>query len=72
MAVERKIYCQFCDCYVGTLRDASLMKGLVYTCVSCQEPADEFISSKDKGESPSFMDNDFMNIFSDIVSGKKR
>lgn len=33
----RKIYCRVCECFVGTIRDASLMVGLEYICPTCSK-----------------------------------
>lgn len=54
---DRKIYCVVCKGYCGTIRDASLKKGLVYTCEECHKPK---------------KDNEFMDYFTDILSGKKK
>ncbi len=35
--MDRKIYCRDCGTYVGTIRDAKLMKGLSFICPSCDE-----------------------------------
>lgn len=60
MVSERKIYCMTCDCYVGTLRDAKLMKDLGFLCPNCQpKPRDS-------------SSNGFMDMFNSVVSGKKK
>lgn len=35
MNEARTIYCCRCGCYCGTIQKASLMKGLKYICVNC-------------------------------------
>jgi len=67
MASERKIYCHYCDTYCGTIRDASLMKGLIYTCVTCQEPTNSY-SYPPEPESG----GDWISHFSNILRGKKK
>jgi len=37
MITERTIRCYKCDVYVGTIRDAKLMKGLLFVCPICEE-----------------------------------
>ena len=72
MASERKIYCHYCDAYCGTIRDASLMKGLIYTCVSCQEPADGYSSKNEDSGSWDDALSSFGNIFGDVFTKKKK
>lgn len=37
MITERVIHCIVCKVYVGTIRDAKLMKGLTFVCPTCAE-----------------------------------
>jgi DNA-directed RNA polymerase subunit RPC12/RpoP len=37
---ERKIYCKECGRYVGTIKDAKLMKGLGFVCPHCNTKSD--------------------------------
>jgi hypothetical protein len=67
MASERKIYCHCCGAYCGVIRDASLMKGLVYTCINCQDPIDDESVSDYKNE----LGDDFMRAFN-LLNGRKR
>lgn len=75
MAVERKIYCQCCDTYVGTLRDAKLMKNLAFVCPTCSSehlPNDFDSDDSWLGSALDSKSNDFMDLFSDILNGKKK
>jgi hypothetical protein len=63
MAIERKIYCNKCSIYCGVIRDASLRKGLIYICEDCQ-------NKRPIGNS--FDSSDFMDYFTDVLSGKKK
>ena len=36
MSVNRDIFCNCCGTYVGTLRDAKIIKGLKFVCPKCQ------------------------------------
>ena len=37
MTIERAIHCHKCKVYVGTIRDAKLMKGLKFVCPKCDD-----------------------------------
>ena len=64
-----KIYCKECDKYIGDIRDASLMKSIVYICPSCYDTRKQrhyFDNKKDK-----FKGNaDFLTMFNDILNKK--
>jgi hypothetical protein len=68
MASERKIYCHVCATYCGTIRDASLMKGLVYTCITCQDPIDEDTFTSDHKND---LGDDFMYAFNSLIGKRK-
>lgn len=67
---DRKIYCNSCSIYVGTIRDASLMKNLKFVCSSCNER--QIQRDKFKGQDTFSSDGseDFNNIFNNIFNSK--
>lgn len=40
----KKIHCEKCHKYLGEIRDATLRKGIVYTCSECAKPKYDFAS----------------------------
>jgi hypothetical protein len=57
-----KIYCCSCKKYVGEVRDASLMKGIVYLCPTCKE---ELLSKVGKQKEENNY-GDFAKVFGDM------
>lgn len=66
MTSERRIHCIKCDKYVGTIRDATLMKGIHFLCPTCGE-----VPKPDTGHSYGdlFDKNAFNNLFADSMFG---
>lgn len=62
----REIFCCKCDKRVGTIRDATLAKGITYTCQSCNL----LDISIDKSRSYDNKANSFSDIFGDIWNTK--
>ena len=65
--LERIIHCHICKVYVGTIRDARLMKGLIFTCPTCHETThkkDDMFEDL-LGDTTS---NTFGDLFGDIFS----
>jgi hypothetical protein len=65
--MNRDIFCYDCNTYVGTIRDAKLMKGLKFLCPNCcpdemEEPTESF---------KNVFDDSFGDIFGSIFGGKK-
>lgn len=40
----KKLHCNNCHKYLGEIRDATLRKGIVYTCEDCAKPEYDFAS----------------------------
>ncbi|MDD4242788.1 MAG: hypothetical protein PHG08_00615 [Bacilli bacterium] len=43
MSTDRQIFCQKCGRYVGTIRDAKLIKGLRFICPACDEEYAQYV-----------------------------
>lgn len=59
--MNRDIFCNDCGTYVGTIRDAKLMKGLKFICPKCLPDEEEY-----NNEEGLYNSNDFSNIFNSI------
>ena len=66
----RTIRCQECDAYVGTIRDAKLMKDLVFVCPSCYGPVHEPVY-KQKATNREETDNGLDYILNMFKGGKR-
>lgn len=66
-----KIYCKECSKYVGDIRDASLIKGLIYICPTCnEENNNSFLKDDIFSKTSNSENNDFSKIFGDIFKNK--
>lgn len=73
---ERIIHCHICRVYVGTIRDARLMKGVVFTCPNCQETpkskTDDMFGDTTSNPFGDLFGDTFSTPFGDVFGQKKR
>ena len=65
---DRNIYCDDCGTRVGLIRDASLLKGLLFVCPSCKIKSDDLKFRKTSNDL--FNNEAFGDIFSGIFNKK--
>lgn len=56
--MTREIYCHKCGIYLGEIRDATLRKGIQYTCASCVTG-----NAKRRKETDDMLPPEFRSIF---------
>lgn len=61
MSTDRTINCHVCNKYIGTIRDAKLMKGIAHVCPACLDNLTHPKKSKNI-----FGDSPFGDTFTDI------
>jgi hypothetical protein len=71
MVNERIIYCYKCNVYVGTIRDAKLMKGLSFICATCVKKEKQDTTLNIPKSNDAFNNLFTESIFNDIFKKDK-
>jgi hypothetical protein len=71
---DRNIQCNDCGRHVGIIRDAKLMKGLVFVCPTCikSKATKDMLDGMFESTSPYKKNDMFQDLFGDIFNNSNR